>query len=65
MQRFLFQISVFTCGRSCVDAVLRAWVTPRLEPVVLSEAERLTLENGARRRSTGQRLAVRARIVPA
>ncbi|MET9952757.1 hypothetical protein ABZ135_14575 [Streptomyces sp. NPDC006339] len=35
----------------------------RLEPVVLSEAERLTLENWAKRRSTAQRLAIRARIV--
>ncbi|WP_327160871.1 IS630 family transposase [Streptomyces zaomyceticus] len=37
----------------------------RLEPVVLSDVERLTLENWARRRSTAQGLAVRARIVPA
>ncbi|GHB92280.1 hypothetical protein GCM10010306_104290 [Streptomyces umbrinus] len=37
----------------------------RLEPVVLSEAERLTLESWAERRSTAQGLAVRARIVPA
>ncbi|MEW1725102.1 helix-turn-helix domain-containing protein [Streptomyces sp. NPDC093109] len=35
----------------------------RLEPVVLSEAERLTLENWAKRRSTAQGLAVRARTV--
>ncbi|MGW6791894.1 helix-turn-helix domain-containing protein [Streptomyces chartreusis] len=35
----------------------------RLEPVVLSEAERLTLESWAKRRSTAQGLAVRARIV--
>ncbi|MEV6578023.1 IS630 family transposase, partial [Streptomyces sp. NPDC051582] len=35
----------------------------RLEPVVLSQVERLTLENWARRRSTAQGLAVRARIV--
>ncbi|MDV5145730.1 helix-turn-helix domain-containing protein [Streptomyces sp. SBC-4] len=35
----------------------------RLEPVVLSEAERLTLENWAKRRSTAQGLAVRARVV--
>lgn len=37
----------------------------RLEPVVLSEAERLTLGSWAKRRSTAQGLAVRARIVPA
>ncbi|MFD6461070.1 IS630 family transposase [Streptomyces roseolus] len=35
----------------------------RLEPGVLSQAERLTLENWAKRRSTAQGLAVRARIV--
>jgi len=35
----------------------------RLEPVVLSEAERLTLESWAKRRSTAQGLAVRAHIV--
>ncbi|PWI05947.1 IS630 family transposase [Streptomyces sp. NWU339] len=35
----------------------------RLEPVVLSEAERLTLQNWAKRRSTAQGLANRARIV--
>ncbi|MCQ8836592.1 IS630 family transposase, partial [Streptomyces malaysiensis] len=35
----------------------------RLEPVVLSEAERLTLESWTKRRSTAQGLAVRARIV--
>jgi transposase len=36
---------------------------PRLEPLVLSEDERRILENWARRRSTAQGLAVRARIV--
>jgi hypothetical protein len=35
----------------------------RLEPLVLSEAERQTLENWAKRRKTAQRLALRARIV--
>ncbi|MEV5978438.1 helix-turn-helix domain-containing protein [Streptomyces sp. NPDC052114] len=35
----------------------------RLEPVALSEAERPTLESWAKRRSTAQGLAVRARIV--
>jgi transposase len=35
----------------------------RLPPVVLSDAERLTLENWARRRSTAQGLAQRAQIV--
>lgn len=35
----------------------------RLEPVVLSEAERLTLENWAKRRATAQGLAARARVV--
>ena len=36
---------------------------PRLEPLVLSEDERRILENWARRRSTAQGLALRARIV--
>src|ERR1700744_1650243 len=36
---------------------------PRLEPLVLSEDERRTLENWVRRRSTAQGLALRARIV--
>ncbi|WP_327429237.1 IS630 family transposase [Streptomyces sp. NBC_01236] len=36
---------------------------PRLEPLVLSEDERLVLENWARRRTTAQGLAARARIV--
>ena len=36
---------------------------PRLAPLVLSEDERHTLENWARRRSTAQGLALRARIV--
>ena len=36
---------------------------PRLEPLVLSEDERRTLESWARRRSTAQGLALRARIV--
>jgi transposase-like protein len=36
---------------------------PRLEPQVLSEDERRTLENWVRRRSTAQGLALRARIV--
>ncbi len=35
----------------------------RLEPLVLSDAERLTLESWARRRSTAQGLAQRAQIV--
>src|ERR1700722_12552343 len=35
----------------------------RLEPLVLSEAERRTLENWAKRRKPAQGLAVRARIV--
>jgi transposase len=35
----------------------------RLEPLVLSEAERRTLESGAKRRKTAQGLALRARIV--
>src|SRR3984957_15916609 len=35
----------------------------RLEPLVLSDAERRTLENWARRRKTAQGLALRARIV--
>jgi hypothetical protein len=35
----------------------------RLEPLVLSEAERPTLENWAKRRKTAQGLALRARIV--
>jgi transposase len=35
----------------------------RLEPVVLSEAERRTLLNWAKRRKTAQGLALRARIV--
>ena len=35
----------------------------RLEPLVLSEAERRMLENWARRRKTAQGLALRARIV--
>jgi transposase len=36
---------------------------PRLEPLVLSQAERRTLENWAKRRKTAQGLALRARIV--
>ena len=36
---------------------------PRLAPLVLSEDERHTLENWAKRRSTAQGLALRARIV--
>jgi transposase len=36
---------------------------PRLAPLVLSEGERHTLENWARRRRTAQGLALRARIV--
>jgi transposase len=36
---------------------------PRLEPLVLSEDERRTLENWVKRRSTAQGLATRARIV--
>ena len=36
---------------------------PRLEPLVLSQDERRILENWAKRRSTAQGLAVRARIV--
>jgi transposase len=36
---------------------------PRLEPLVLSEDERRTLENWVKRRSTAQGLALRARIV--
>src|SRR5437762_9553500 len=36
---------------------------PRLEPLVLSEGERHTLENWVKRRSTAQGLALRARIV--
>src|SRR5437667_1758759 len=36
---------------------------PRLEPLVLSEGERRTLENWVKRRSTAQGLALRARIV--
>jgi transposase len=36
---------------------------PRLEPLVLSEDERHTLENWVKRRSTAQGLALRARIV--
>jgi transposase len=36
---------------------------PRLVPLVLSEAERRTLENWVKRRSTAQGLALRARIV--
>src|SRR5690242_20531854 len=35
----------------------------RLEPLVLSDAERRTLENWVKRRSTAQGLALRARIV--
>ena len=35
----------------------------RLEPLVLSEAERRTLESWAKRRKTAQGLALRARIV--
>ena len=35
----------------------------RLEPLVLTGDERRTLENWARRRSTAQGLALRARIV--
>src|SRR5258707_14966719 len=35
----------------------------RLEPLVLSEGERRTLENWVKRRSTAQGLALRARIV--
>src|SRR2546421_2098608 len=35
----------------------------RLKPLVLSEAERRTLENWAKRRKTAQGLALRARIV--
>jgi hypothetical protein len=35
----------------------------RLEPVVLSDDERRTLENWVKRRSTAQGLAQRARIV--
>ena len=35
----------------------------RLEPLVLSEAERRTLENWAKRRKTAQGLALRAGIV--
>ncbi|HEX6449710.1 MAG TPA: helix-turn-helix domain-containing protein [Trebonia sp.] len=37
----------------------------RLEPLVLSDAERRTLQGWATRRKTAQRLALRARIVPA
>src|SRR5262249_42663066 len=35
----------------------------RLEPLVLSQAERRTLENWAKRRKTAQGLALRARVV--
>jgi hypothetical protein len=35
----------------------------RLEPLILSDAERRTLENWAKRRKTAQGLALRARIV--
>src|SRR5690348_18377387 len=35
----------------------------RLEPLVLSDTERRTLENWAKRRKTAQGLALRARIV--
>jgi hypothetical protein len=35
----------------------------RLEPLVLSETERRTLENWAKRRKTAQGLALRARVV--
>jgi len=35
----------------------------RLEPLVLPEGERRTLENWVKRRSTAQGLALRARIV--
>ncbi|WP_435260631.1 hypothetical protein [Streptomyces sp. 1222.5] len=35
----------------------------RLEPLMLSEAERLTLRGWAKRRTTAQSLAKRARIV--
>ena len=35
----------------------------RLEPLVLSEAERRTLESWSKRRKTAQGLALRARIV--
>jgi hypothetical protein len=35
----------------------------RLEPVMLSEDERRSLENWVKRRSTAQGLALRARIV--
>ena len=37
--------------------------SPELEPLVLSEAERRTLENWARRAKTSQALALRAKIV--
>jgi transposase len=45
--------------------MLSAWgmPDPRLEPLVLSEDERHTLENWVKRRSTAQGLALRARIV--
>jgi transposase len=36
---------------------------PRLEPLVLSQGERRTLENWVKRRSTAQGLALRARII--
>ena len=36
---------------------------PRLAPLVLSDDERRTLENWAKRRKTAQGLALRARIV--
>ncbi|MEU9856335.1 hypothetical protein [Streptomyces sp. NPDC047974] len=65
MRRLLLRIAVSACGRPPVHAVLCARADTRLEPVVLSQAERLTLENWAKRRLTAQGPAVRACIVPA
>ena len=52
------QVVTGPSGRS----LLVAWVIG-LKPLVLSEAERQTLENCAKRRKTAQGLALRARIV--
>ena len=46
-----------------IGGLLAVMGDDRLEPLVLSDAERRTLENWAKRRRTAQGLALRARIV--
>lgn len=58
-----FQIMGLLLTGLVVCGLLVAWGTAAGEPLVLSEAEQLTLRGWARRRTTAQGLAKRARIV--